>query len=153
MRKPIRWSFAVLVVGSTAALVACNKPTPTVAPGTNANGVYVRALPGDIRAGVVPAPSSSTLGWPPTTPDPAAPCTDEIAAFEASLGIHATACPSIQQATVPAQGNGDAPISGGGFNLKCYALEQRVLIVEHSETLGAQRCTHVVGLALYPRAP
>jgi hypothetical protein len=144
----------ILVVASVSAIAAaaCCR-TPVVAPATNASGLYVRALPGDVRAGVVPAPTSSTLGWPPATPDPAAPCTDEIAAFERSLGVVATACPSIQMASVPAQGNGDAPIGGSGFNLKCYALEKRVLVVEHTETLGATRCTHVVGVALFPRAP
>jgi hypothetical protein len=141
-----------LITIAGLAVGACCK-TPTVAPATNSNGVYVRALQGDLRAGVVAAPSpGSSLGWPPVTPDPASPCTDEVAALETSLGVASTACPSIQMAQVPGQGGGDAPITTGGFNLKCYPLDTKVLIVEHTETLAAKRCTHVVGLAIFPVA-
>lgn len=141
--------FSVAVL----ATVACGAQTPTVAPATNTNGVYVRALPGDVRAGVVAAPApGSSIGWPPVTPDPASPCTDEIATLEASLGVASTACPSIQMAQVPGQASGDDPIPAGGFNLKCYPLDTKVVIVEHTEVLAPKRCTHVVGVAIYPRA-
>lgn len=126
---------------------------PKAEPATGTEGAYVRAIPGDVRAGVVGAPPpGSTLGWPPVmNTDPASPCTDEVARVQSSLGVVSVACPTVQTAVVPGQVSGDDPIPAGGFNVKCYDLGTTVLVVEHTEVLAPKHCTRVVGLAVFHR--
>lgn len=144
---------AFALVAAAASIGACCS-YPRADPATGTEGAFVRAIAGDMRAGVVGAPApGSSVGWPPTmNADPASPCTDEVARVQSSLGVASIACPTVQTAQVPGQVSGDDPIPAGGFNLKCYDLGSTVLVVEHTEVLSPKRCTHVVGLAVFHRA-
>lgn len=143
----VRWLLGFATVALTSG--CCGYPKAEPATGTE--GVWIRAIPGDVQAAVVAAPApGSSLGWPPTrNGDPAAPCTDEVERVTSSLGVAPIACPTIQRAEVPGQVNGDDPIPKGGFDLTCFDSGGTLVVLEHTVTLSPRRCTHVVGVALF----
>ncbi|CAN5815771.1 hypothetical protein BH09MYX1_BH09MYX1_42250 [soil metagenome] len=154
MSRPSKRIAIFVCLSLSVPITACTH-YPTVTPANGTEGAYVRAIAGDVRAGVVAAPlPGATVGWPPSmNVDPASPCSDEVARIQSSLGVASVGCP-MQRAEVTAGtqdgvADGDAPITPGGFNLKCYDLGGTILVVEHTETLAPKHCTHVVGLAVF----
>ncbi len=153
--------LALIVVAASFAS-GC-RPMPTVAPagGAASRGVMARFLPVDPATPAIPADGRSgevaptDLHWPPAPVH--ADCTagsDELADFEASLGVTASdACPVFQSQAVGTISvtTGGAPIGSPrplDHNRYCFAQGNALIVVETTERL-APRCTHVVGLAVY----
>lgn len=153
--------FLAMVLAAVGASSSCC-PSPAIAPG--GNGVFARYLPEDPATPAV-APDSQSgevaqadVGWPPTPlARDCAEGRDELGDFEKALGVRESdPCPSFQAAAVPAvtvtpdSGHIGAP-RPLDHNRYCFAQGHALIVVETTERTST-RCTHVVTVAVYPKA-
>jgi hypothetical protein len=141
-------------------LPGCGGAAPTYAPG--GSGVFARHLPVDPAQPDTPADSRSgevaqaDQGWPPTAV--VTDCVeghDELADLEKALGVTTSdACPVFQEKKVHTTVTSD---SGGigkphplGHRRDCFVQGHALIVVESTERMSP-RCTHVVGVAVYPK--